>query len=60
MRALSDDAPLIENYDPIRILNGPETMGDDDSGTALHHPLKPFLNLCFGERIDAGSRLIQD
>src|SRR5205823_3249360 len=35
-------------------------MGDDDGGTVFQYQVKSFLYLRFGERVNAGRRLVED
>ena len=57
---LFDDPAVFHDEDPVCIADGRKTMGNDETGTALHELVKGFLDLQLGTGIDAGGRLIQD
>lgn len=54
-----DDSSMLHHYDAIRMLDGREPVGDDQSGAPAAQPLDRFLNMTFGMAIERGGRLIQ-
>src|SRR5579875_92546 len=58
--ALLDDAAPVEDDDAVGVTNGREPVGDEDGRAIFKYKVKPLLNLCLGERIDAGGGLVED
>ena len=59
MRSVLFDDTFVYDEDDIRILDGGESMGDDDERTDLFDSLKRRLNDMLCLRVDIGSRLIK-
>src|SRR5713226_8389091 len=60
MTALLDNSSSIQHNDTVGMANGRETVSNDDGGAILQHQVKPLLNLCLCERVNAGRCLVQD
>lgn len=57
--ALLDDLAFLQDDDAVCCADGREAMGDDDSSAVLHDKVERFLNLGFGERVNAGGGFIK-
>ena len=60
MRALFDNAGLVDNNNAIGMLNGGQAMGDDQSGAAARQLGQRLLNGQFGGGIERGCGFIQN
>ena len=60
MAALLDDAASIEHHDLIGFADCGKAVGDDQSGALLDEVIDCRLNLSLGERVYAGSGLVED
>ncbi len=48
MSSLADNAPVFQNNDLVRLLDGGEPVRDGDDGPALHQPVQSFLDVTLG------------
>ncbi len=60
MRPFFQDTAVIHDDDPVGVPDGGEAVGDDDGRALAHDRVQPFLDLHFGEGIDAGCRFVED
>jgi len=60
VRALFDDATLIEDDDFVSFEDGVEAMGDGDDRPSLHESARGFFEQRFGLGVEAGGWLIKD
>ena len=58
--ALLDNRALLHHHNPIGGLDRRKAVGDQNAGRVLQDEFQRLLDLPFGERVDAGSRFIQD
>ena len=56
--AFLEDPAVVENEDPVGVLDGPQPVGDDHRSAAAQQLPQPFLNLDLGERVHARSGFI--
>src|SRR5690606_9687483 len=60
MAATLDDLPLIHYQNQIRLLDGSQTVGDDESGTSLHDLIQRSLDMPFGFGIQCRGGLVEN
>src|SRR5947207_10921989 len=60
MRPFLDDAPAVENRDPVRVADGRESVGDDQRRATRHQPFDRLLDQTFGLVVERRSRLVED
>ena len=58
--AALDDPSLFQNHDAVRVFDGGKTVGDHESGAALHQPVHALLNQRLGAGVDGGGGLVQN
>ena len=55
-----DDPSLLHDHDTVGVLDGGETVGDDESGPSFHEGIHAVLYQFFGTGVDGGSSLIEN
>ena len=60
MRSPFDDSTTIDDHDDVTVLNGGETVSDDEDGSTFHDRVHPLLNHFFGPAIDGASRFVEN
>lgn len=58
--AAFDDLAVVEDHDDVGVLDGRESVGDDEDGASFHEGVHAALNEGFGAGIDGGGCFIQD
>jgi hypothetical protein len=59
VRALLDQAALVQDQDAVDPPNGRQAVGDDDAGAAAHQVLQGLLDAPLGLGVHVGRRLVQ-
>ena len=59
MPALFPDNPLVDHDDLVGVLDGRETVRDDDCGAVLHQPLQRKLDSLFRLVVERGGCLVE-
>ena len=54
------DPPMVEDDDPVHVLDGRQPVGDHQRRAAGHHRLQRRLQPGLGVGVDAGGRLVED
>src|SRR6266850_4258651 len=60
VRALFAEAALVEDEDAVGMLNGAETMRDDQRGATAEQAVESIADLQLGLRVHAGSSFVKD
>ena len=60
MRALFDDATVVEDDDVVGFEDSVEAVGDGDNGSSLHEAAGGFFEQGFGLGVEAGGGFIKD
>src|SRR5712672_1482849 len=60
VRALFAEAALVKDEDAVSVLNGAETMRDDQRGAAAEQAAESIMDLEFGLGVHAGSSFVKD
>ena len=59
MRALVDQAALVEHEDAVGVANGSEAMGDDEGRSPLHQPLEGDMHQPFAFGVEGARRFVE-
>src|SRR5215212_9486326 len=60
VRAVLDDAPLLEHEDDVRVDDLRDAVRDDDRGALLFNRVEAVLDLLGGHRVEARRRLVEE
>ena len=60
VRPLLDDVSVLHDKDEVGVLDGTETMGDDEACPSFGQLVHRFLDLLLGSRVDVAGRLVED
>ena len=60
VRALLDDAPMLEHHDQIGIADGRQPVGDDERSSVDQKAAKRNLDAALGADVDGRGRLVED
>ena len=60
MRALLDDAAVLEHDDQVGIADRREPVRDDERGSVLEQQMQRLLDLSLGADVDRRRRLVED
>ena len=55
-----DDAAVVEDHDNVGVLDGGQTVRDDEHRAALHQLIHAALHDGLGARVDGAGRLVED
>lgn len=58
--AAFDDLAMVEDHDDVGVLNGGESVSDDEDGASFHERIHAALDESFGARIDGRSCFVED
>jgi hypothetical protein len=58
--SLFAEAAFVEDENAVGVLNGAETVGDDECGAAAQQAIKGFANLEFGFGVHAGGGFVKN
>src|SRR5687768_17098303 len=58
--ALLDDAPLVEDDDPVRVADRADAMRRDDRGAAAERGAQRAQDRGLGVRVDGGERIVEE
>ena len=54
------DLAVLQNENGVRILNGGESVGDDEAGAGFHQLVQRLLDLDLRTGVDVGCRFVQN
>lgn len=58
--SLLDDVALFEDVDAVGVLDGGESVCDDEGGAVFHEAVEGVLDLAFGFGIDGGGGFVEE
>lgn len=60
MRAEFDDAPVVDNRDPVSAHRSGQSIRDQDRSATFEQHIEPMFDLGFGPQVEVGGRLVED
>ena len=60
MAAELDDAPVVDDGDPVGAASSGEPVGDDHGRATFKHDIERALDLSFGVEVEVAGRLVED